>query len=174
MNAAERREAIRRLLEENEKPVSAGALAQKYGVSRQIIVGDIALLRAANAPIAATPRGYVVRRETGLLRTAACRHTRGEIAQELYAVVDNGCAVLDVIVEHSVYGQISGQLHIFSRFDADDFVERLDAGKSLPLCDLTGGVHLHTLLCPSEEAYCRVLKKLDEEKILFKKDSSED
>lgn len=174
MNASERREFIRKALEESDAPVSAGAFAQKLGVSRQVIVGDVALLRAANAPISATPRGYVIRRQTGLLRTVACRHGREEIARELYAAVDNGCGVLDVIVEHPVYGQISGELHIFSRFDVDDFIKRLDASRSLPLCDLTGGVHLHTLLCPSEEAYRRVLAKLDEENILFKKESSGD
>jgi transcriptional regulator of NAD metabolism len=92
----------------------------------------------------------------------------------MYAVVDNGCGMLDVTVEHAVYGQISGQLHAFSRYDVDSFVKKLAKSGSLPLCDLTGGVHLHTILCPDEAAYRRVLEKLKEEKILFEKNARED
>ena len=177
MDAAERRETIRRVLAESDAPVSAGAFARRLGVSRQIIVGDVALLRAANVPIAATPRGYVMQKEPGrpgLVKTIACRHAAADITREMYAVVDNGCGMLDVTVEHAVYGQISGQLQAFSRYDADCFVKKLAKSGSLPLCNLTGGVHLHTILCPDEAAYRRVLAKLKEESILFEKDASED
>lgn len=174
MNAAERREMIRQILSGSDSPVSAGALSKRLQVSRQVIVGDVALLRAANVPIEASPRGYVLQvpgSRKGLVRTVACRHDLAGMRRELYAVVDNGCGVLDVIVEHAVYGQISGQLQIFSRFDADDFMQKLTKSGSLPLCDLTEGVHLHTLFCPTEEAYRRVLQKLKEENVLFEKDS---
>lgn len=177
MDAAERRDTIRHTLQESDAPVSAGAFARRLGVSRQIIVGDVALLRAANVPIAATPRGYVMQEEAvrrGLVKTIACRHDREDITKEMYAVVDNGCGVLDVIVEHAVYGQISGQLHAFSRYDVDSFVKKLAKSGAHPLCDLTGGVHLHTIICPDEEAYQRVLAKLKEEKLLFEKDMQED
>jgi transcriptional regulator of NAD metabolism len=177
MDAAERRETIRRSLLESDAPVSAGAFARRLGVSRQIIVGDVALLRAAGAPIEATPRGYVIQKETGragVVKTIACRHGKDGITREMYAVVDNGCGMLDVTVEHAVYGQISGQLHAFSRYDVDSFVKKLAKSGSLPLCDLTGGVHLHTILCPDEAAYRRVLEKLKEEKILFEKNARED
>lgn len=174
MNNSERRESILGILERNSSPVSAGALAKQLAVSRQVIVGDIALLRAASQPIAATPRGYVLGGGRGrpgeLIRTIACRHGRDGIARELYAVVDNGCGVLDVTVEHAVYGQLSGQLQIFSRFDADDFLKKLDRSRSMPLCDLTGGVHLHAICCPDEQAYGRVLRKLEEEGILFQRE----
>ena len=63
LNAKERRQAILEQLKRAEKPVSATALARQYGVSRQIIVGDVALLRAGGEPISATPRGYVLDRE---------------------------------------------------------------------------------------------------------------
>ncbi len=174
MTAAERREAIRKVLGGSDSPVSAGALAKRMRVSRQVIVGDVALLRASSVPIQATPRGYVLEaagNRRGLLRTVACRHGADGIRRELYAVVDGGCGVLDVIVEHAVYGQISGQLQVFSRFDADDFLRKLSKSGSLPLCDLTEGIHLHTLSCPSEEAYRRVLQKLKEENVLFEKNS---
>lgn len=177
MDAAQRRDAIRGALENSSRPVSAGAFAKKLQVSRQVIVGDVALLRASGVPIAATPRGYVMQgsqsRPGDVQHTVACRHTQEDIAQELYAIVDNGCGVLDVTVDHAVYGQISGQLQIFSRFDADDFLRKLKKSRSLPLCDLTGGVHLHAVSCPSEEAYRRVLKQLEEKNILYKKEPDE-
>ena len=49
MDAQERRQAIARRLERARSPVSATALAREFSVSRQIIVGDVALLRAAAA-----------------------------------------------------------------------------------------------------------------------------
>lgn len=171
MEAAERRAKIRGILVASSRPVSAGALSRELGVSRQAIVGDVALLRASNVPIAATPRGYVLQeagpRASGTEHTIACRHTGENMRQELYIVVDNGCGLLDVTVEHPVYGQLSGQLQIFSRFDADDFLARLEKSRSLPLCGLTGGVHLHTIFCPTEEAYRRVLEQLETNGILF-------
>ena len=84
-------------------------------------------------------------------------------------MVDNGCGVLDVIVEHPLYGEISGSLQIFSRYDVDAFCKKLEKEKANPLCALTGGIHLHTLSCPSEEAYQRVLSALREKGILFEK-----
>jgi transcriptional regulator of NAD metabolism len=172
-NAAQRREKIQEILKQSKTPISASALAKTLGVSRQIIVGDVALLRAANIPIAATPRGYILQlpeKRRGILHTIACQHNRDEISQEMYSIVDNGCGVLDVTVEHAVYGQISGQLQVFSRYDVDDFVRRLSKSRSLPLCNLTGGIHLHTISCPSEEAFQRVLEKLKEENILLQKE----
>ena len=172
MNAAQRREAIRQYLKEKESPVSAGSLAKLMHVSRQVIVGDVALLRAASVPVMATPRGYILQREAdqrGIIHTIACCHSRENITKELYLIVDNGCGVLDVIVDHAVYGQISGQLQIFSRYDADNFVKKLARSGSLPLCNLTEGVHLHTLLCPTEEAFQRVTVALEKAKILFVK-----
>lgn len=173
MDAAERRQEIIEYLKQNSQPVSASAIAARFSVSRQIIVGDIALLRAGNVRISATPRGYILTshsgEENGLTRTIACKHSIGNLAQELYTIVDNGCGLLDVIVEHSVYGQISGQLQIFSRYDADCFMEKLKQKNAMPLSDLTGGIHLHTLSCPSDTAYERVLFELKRKEILLVK-----
>lgn len=157
MRAQDRRQAILEILRQSPRPLSAGTLAERFGVSRQIVVGDIALLRAAGAQIAATPRGYAVLRETGgLIRQIACQHDGGGMEAELNAIVDNGCTVLDVIVEHPVYGQLTGSLQLASRYDVAQFLFRCARSDARPLSDLTGGIHLHTLSCPDEDAFRRV------------------
>ena len=161
MDAAGRRAKIRETQERSDHPVSAAALAERLGVSRQIIVGDVALLRAGGAEIAATPRGYMLRRGAeGLVRTVACRHSAVEMAAELNAVVDQGCAVLDVIVEHPVYGQLTGSLQLRSRYDVEQFIHRCQEAGAVPLSLLTEGIHLHTLSCPDEGRYQAVLEAL--------------
>lgn len=161
MEAASRRQAILDRLRTADRPVSASALAAGLNVSRQIIVGDIALLRAGGAEISATPRGYVLPRATdGITRTIACRHTLAQTGQELDILVDNGCTVLDVIVEHPVYGQLTGQLQISSRYDVEQFLARIRDSDAAPLSLLTGGLHLHTLRCPNEDAYTRACAAL--------------
>lgn len=161
MEAASRRQAILDRLRTADRPVSASALAAGLNVSRQIIVGDIALLRAGGAEISATPRGYVLPRATdGITRTIACRHTLAQTGQELDILVDNGCTVLDVIVEHPVYGQLTGQLQISSRYDVEQFLARIRDSDAAPLSMLTGGLHLHTLCYPNEDAYTRACAAL--------------
>lgn len=163
MNAAERRNCILERLKAADRPLSAAALARELSVSRQVIVGDIALLRAAGEAITATPRGYVPeRRGSGERRTVACRHRGPEMRRELEIMVDNGCTVEDVIVEHSIYGQLVGQLELSSRYDVSEFIRRVEESNAKPLSDLTGGIHLHTLRCPDREAYDRVVRALAE------------
>ena len=173
MDASQRRQGILEILKQNSQPVSASTIANRFAVSRQIIVGDIALLRASNVAISATPRGYILIDDSvttnDIVHTIACRHSRHNLTEELYTIVDNGCGLIDVIVEHAVYGQTSGQLHIFSRYDADCFLKKLAKDHASPLCDLTGGIHLHTISCQSEEAYERVLSELKAKKFLFEK-----
>lgn len=167
MDGELRREKLRAALAGAEAPMSAGSLAAKLGVSRQVIVGDVALLRAGGESIFATPRGYELRRGAqGLRRVAACRHDRDDTERELLIMVDNGCSVLDVVVEHPVYGELTGELRISSRYDVSQFVRKL-AG-SAPLSALTGGIHLHNLLCPDEETYERTLRALDEAGFLLR------
>ena len=156
MDGPARRAAILALLEGADGPVSASALARHCGVSRQIVVGDIALLRAGGVPVTATPRGYVLPRAEGLLRTLACRHSAEDLERELDIMVDNGCTVVDVSVEHPIYGQLTGQLHLSSRYDVGEFVRRVGEPGAQPLSLLTGGVHLHTLRCTDEAAFQRV------------------
>ena len=168
MNSAQRREKLLNMLWEESRPLSATAIAKEFGVSRQVIVGDVALLRAAGENIAATPRGYVLQKErSSHTKTIACRHNDDNLLKELYIVVDNGCAVLDVTVEHPVYGQILGQLQIFSRYDADQFAKKLGENSAPPLCALTNGVHLHTIQYQHEDDFHRVMEQLEKEGILF-------
>lgn len=162
MHAEARRQAILDILHTAQQPISAGTLAAQFSVSRQIIVGDIALLRAGGARISATPQGYVVLKTgTGVLRQIACQHTGEQMEAELNAIVDQGCTVVDVIVEHPIYGQLTGPLQLASRYDVGQFLERCARSDARPLSDLTGGIHLHTLSCPDEAAFDRVREVLD-------------
>lgn len=164
MTAEERREGVWKALARSSQPVSASALAKEFGVSRQIIVGDVALLRAAGEDISATPRGYLLKQgdAAGLIRTVACRHTAEGMEAELNTMVDQGCTVLDVIVEHPIYGQLTGSLQLHSRYDVQQFIARCREADAAPLSLLTEGIHLHTLSCPDETRYRLVLSSLRE------------
>jgi len=157
------------LLKSRREPVSASALAQEFSVSRQIIVGDVAILRAAGHEITATPRGYLLQtaRPDGEIRRVACIHTADDMEAELNLCVDYGCSVLDVIVEHPVYGQLTGELQIHSRYDVSQFVEKAKKEGAHALSELTDGVHLHTLQCPTKEAFERVCAALSEAGFLY-------
>lgn len=174
MTSTERRSKIMELLSKSDAPVSAAAIARECHVSRQIIVGDVALLRASGAAVYATPRGYILEKNASersdIERTIACQHSDQQLAEEIYTIVDNGGVLLDVTVEHSVYGQISGQLHIASRYETDEFIRNLQRSQARPLCDLTGGVHLHTIRCKDEEALNRILHSLEEKGFLLAKE----
>ena len=169
MTASQRREAILEELARAEGPVSAGTLAGRFGVSRQVIVGDVALLRAGGAAVTATARGYVAEREQAEpVRRVACRHTAGDMERELQIMVDNGCTVLDVIVEHPVYGQLTGALGLSSRYDVAQFVSRCREEAAAPLSQLTEGIHLHTVLCPGQAAADRVREALERLDFLYR------
>ena len=172
MNSAQRREEILRRLTDAVAPVSASALAGELGVSRQIVVGDVALLRAAGTQIDATPRGYQLHPEakgyTGIL---ACAHrTAEEMRTELYTVVDQGGVVVDVAVENPLYGELRGNLNLASRYDVDNFIQQAAETPECLLSRMTGGVHLHTLRCPDEATFRRVRDALDALGLLYKKE----
>lgn len=172
MNAAQRRETILERLSRAETPVSASALAAQLGVSRQIVVGDVALLRAGGAQIDATPRGYQLHpAEKGCTGILACVHrTEDEMRTELYTVVDQGGVVMDVAVENSLYGELRGNLNLASRYDVDNFIQQAKNAPESLLSRMTGGVHLHTLHCPDAESFQRIKKALDEKGLLYRKE----
>lgn len=168
MSANKRRADILEIL--NGNPVSASTLAVRFGVSRQVIVSDIALLRASGHRVISTPKGYVIdimqEKKEGILKVIMCRHLNEGLEEELFTIVDNGATVIDVIVEHSVYGQIQLNLNLSSRYDCEEFLKNLRESNSSPLAGLTDGVHFHTILCPDEECYERIIADLKKQGIL--------
>lgn len=174
MNAAERRQKIEELLRAASAPLSAGAIASVFSVSRQIIVGDIAIMRAGGLHILATPRGYILEtpgagQPACFERSLACTHDKEHSADELYTVVDQGGAVIDVTVEHAIYGEICAPLHLFSRFDVDTFMAKLEGSHVRPLSTLTDGVHLHRIRCADEAAFERIRRALQAKGYLYEK-----
>ena len=168
MDSAKRREHIMRELRSAERPLSATKFAKELSVSRQIIVGDVALLRASGEKILATPRGYILERTNGQIEyTVACVHDFENMEKELNIMVDNGCTVINVTVEHPIYGQLTGQLALSSRYDVSQFMEKLRNGEVAPLCQLTGGVHLHALSCPDDDCFERTRTALAEAGLLY-------
>lgn len=166
MNTNLRRNEILRMLSESDAYISAAQLAQHFGVTRQIIVSDVALLRANGNRIQATRKGYRLEKDEQpqSLRSVVCRHRGDHVLDEFYTIVDNGGSIASVVVEHPIYGELSADLNICSRYDAQEFVQRQQETNASQLCDLTGGLHIHMLRVPNEETYIRIvngLKQLD-------------
>lgn len=167
----DRKEKIIEEIKKSDKPISASTLAKKLGVSRQIIVGDVALIRASGTNIIATPRGYILdSKQQNQTYTIAVNHSQEQMADELYTIVDLGGCAIDVIVDHPVYGQLTGKLHLSSRYDVDQFIKKVNNNQAKSLSQLTDGLHLHTIQCPNEDTYQRIVSVLDEKGYLFKKD----
>ena len=160
MDAADRRTAILERMEGATTPLPAARLGEELGVSRQIIVGDVALLRASGHSIHATNRGYLLARPTTRpRRSLLVQHTRGQIPAELSAILDAGGAVIDVSIEHRLYGQITADLLIRNRRDLKAFLARLTTSSSL--AELTNGWHTHTIEADSEERLDEIARRLD-------------
>ena len=162
MEANERRDKITGLLRQTRQPITGAALAKTFGVSRQVIVGDIAILRAAGIEIYATPQGYVVlpAAPSAVRARLACRHDRGRIAEELAVIIDNGGKVLDVSVEHPLYGEIKANLMLASRRDLTEYLQKAAESEAAPLSLVTGGVHLHTVEVSSEDVLHKIKAEL--------------
>ncbi len=172
MEAKQRREEILRLLNMDMKPLSATRLADHFGVSRQIVVGDVALLRAAGECITATSRGYVLGKAPGIEEKAdtyvlTCSHDKSALETELYTVLDNGGSFLNISIEHKLYGTIVCDMNITSRYEADVYLKQIALDSAPLLSDLTGGVHFHTIHCPSSDVYRRVLSALKDKGLLY-------
>lgn len=168
----DRKEKIIEEIQKSQKPVSASSLAKKLGVSRQIIVGDVALIRASGTHIIATPRGYLLEnQQLHHTYTIAVKHTQEQLDDELYTIVDLGGSIIDVIVDHAIYGQLTGKLHLSSRYDVNQFLKKIKSDEAKPLSQLTNGLHLHTIQCQDQETYHRILTALDKKGYLFHKDN---
>ena len=164
MDATQRRDAILEVINQGSAPVSASALAKKLNVSRQVIVGDVALLRAQGHEIIATARGYMIPqfRETNQYTgKLVCCHSPESTRDELYIIVDLNATVASVTVEHDLYGEIIGQLNLKDRNDVDIFIRRVEAAEIKLLSELTMGVHLHTIACRDKAHFEEVEKALE-------------
>ena len=148
MSAEDRRQAILEYITNSKQPVKGSQLAQTFGVSRQVIVQDIALLRASGQEIIATPQGYMIlsaSNKGGSRRVIACKHSHEDMEDELMTIVNFGATIIDVIVEHEVYGEFKADLMISSAYDVINFVEKMEKKGVKPLSYLSEGVHLHTV-----------------------------
>jgi len=174
MEAWERREKILNFLKNSNNPIKGTDLSNMYKVTRQVIVQDISLLRARGENILATPQGYIIPKtnnKSSIIKKIVCKHTEySEIEDELKTIVDLGGRVIDVIVEHPLYGEIKGQLEINSRADVDEFMDSLRRNRAEPLSSLTEGIHLHTIVVGSEEMLLRIKKALKSKNYLINED----
>ncbi|WP_161878832.1 transcription repressor NadR [Alkalibacterium sp. MB6] len=169
MEAEERREAIKILLSKSSQPVVARTLANTFHVSRQVIVGDIALLRASGEDILSTPKGYLLGEATseGVMVQLVFNHTPEETKEELFTIVDNGGEVIDVLVEHPIYGMIKGNLNISNRMEAEEFVKQVSAHDIPLLSNLTEGIHSHTIRAKTPELLKRIEDELRRKNFLY-------
>jgi len=151
MTGSERRAGIIRQIQKSSKPVSGSELAKSYNVSRQVIVQDIALIRANGYDIISTNRGYILNIPRSVSRVFKVQHTDEELTDELYAIVDLGGCVENVMVNHKVYGHIEANLNISSRRKVYEFMNDIKSGKSSPLKNITSNYHYHTVSADSDE-----------------------
>ena len=165
MTGEMRREQMLQMLKKQESPISGASLAKLFQVSRQVIVQDIALMRAENHRILSTNKGYIYRTEeqqnTQPKRVFCVKHSTEQVLDEFLAVIELGGKVLDVAVEHELYGQIRVDLLIETIQDAQEFVNRLLVCKDNPLKVLTDDCHYHTVAAPSEKLLDLIHKELE-------------
>lgn len=160
MKAAERRKEIANYLMAEGKAISGGALSDKFGVSRQIIVQDISVLKATGYDILSTHSGYVIQGSPFVERVFKLYHTTNQTEDELNTIVDLGGTVADVFVWHKVYGKLVVPLNIFSRLHVKQFIEGVRSGKSSELMNITGGYHYHTVRAETKEVLDQIEKAL--------------
>ena len=151
MQGTERREQIIHEIRESTAPVSGKKLAALYNVSRQVIVQDIALIRASGYDIISTNRGYIIQEPLVRERVFKVNHTDEQLEEELYSIIDLGGTVVNVMVNHRVYGHMEAELRINSRRKVEAFMEDIRSGKSSPLKNITSNYHYHKVAADSEE-----------------------
>lgn len=165
-----RREKLKNTLINSREPIKGQELAKLYNVTRQVIVRDIAILRAEGVDIISTPKGYVVLNEevNNIRRLIAVNHTREDMEEELTIIIKYGGIVEDVIVDHPVYGEIRGMLMLKNMYDLETFCDNIKNYLAEPLSTLTNGIHLHTVVCECEDNFKKILQELDNKGYLIK------
>lgn len=168
MSGAERRENIIQIIIGSSRPVPAKKLAEDFNVSRQVIVQDIALIRAEGYDVLATNRGYILLEDSSeKSRVFKVAHTDDEMEDELCTIIDLGARVENTMVNHRVYGHIEAPLKISSRKDISNFLKKLSQSKSAPLKNTTSGYHYHKVCANEEETLDEVEKALREKGYLI-------
>lgn len=169
MTASKRRESIVELLLIEKAPIKGVDLATKFNVTRQIIVKDIAILRAKGSNIIATPDGYMFNDDNGsrVRSIIAVNHHKDDMIKELEIVIKYGGIIEDVIVEHPLYGEIKGLLMIKNLNDLNRFKKSFDLSESTPLSSLTNGVHLHTISVDTKENMEFIKEELKENGLIL-------
>ncbi len=145
-----RPELILKRISESSSPVSGSTLAKELGVSRQIIVKDIAALKARGSDIISTTKGYILRRAPMPKRVFKVVHGDDEIRKELETIVNAGGIVENVFVWHKIYGKIEAELNIATIEDVNEYIFSLKNGRSGPLKNVTSGYHYHSVRAKSE------------------------
>lgn len=170
MKSKERRKKIIELLSSSDIAIAGKKLADTLGVSRQVIVQDIALLRAEGHDIISTTSGYVLEKNEAQRHTRVFKvcHTDEEVADELNLIVDYGGYVEDVFVSHKTYGTLSAAMGIHSRRDVELFVKNLENSKSSLLKNITSNYHYHTVTAPSEIVLNLIQAQLEKKGFLAK------
>lgn len=168
MNGQDRRDNILNAMANSTTPISGSALAKTYAVSRQIIVQDIALLRAAGHNIIATNRGYTISESIVASRVFKVSHTDEQVEDELTSIVDLGGVVADAFVNHKVYGRIRVDMNIKCRKDIQKFIDGIKSGKSRPLKNLTSNYHYHTVTAENEKTLDEIERILDKKGMIVK------
>ena len=159
MEGEKRRENLLKILQESHIPVSGKKLADNFHVSRQVVVQDIALLRAKNHDIISTHKGYVLNDKNNIQRVFKVKHSAEKMLDELNLIVDCGGRIQDIFVYHKLYGVVRVEMNVKSRRDALRYVEGIKGGVSVPLEQITSEYHYHTVTAESEE----ILNMIQEE-----------
>lgn len=166
MKALDRRKAIVNLLLSEQEAISGGEMANRFGVSRQIIVQDITVLKGAGYDILSTHNGYIMQKSPLKERVFKVYHTTEQTEDELNLIVDLGGTILDVFVWHKVYGKMVAKLNIFSRLQVKQFIEGVRMGTSSELMNITGGYHYHTVCADTEDVLNRIEASLNEKNFI--------
>ena len=168
MSGEERRGKIIQALKNSDKAVSATTLAKEFDVSRQVIVQDVALLRANGKNIFSTNRGYLIQEDEETTRVFKVQHEDDEVEKELTTIVDLGGTVEDVFVYHKVYGVLRAEMNIKSRMDIRNYMEEIRSGKSSLLKNVTSGYHYHTVRAERVEILDMIQEELQTKGLLAK------
>ena len=168
MSGEERRGKIIQALKNSDKAVSATTLAKEFDVSRQVIVQDVALLRANGKNIFSTNRGYLIQEDEETTRVFKVQHEDDEVEKELTTIVDLGGTVEDVFVYHKVYGVLRAEMNIKSRMDIRNYMEEIRSGKSSLLKNVTSGYHYHKVRAERVEILDMIQEELQKKGLLAK------